>query len=410
MTDTQTRGELPLDGVKVLDLSTLLPGPLATLFLAEAGADVIKLERPGVGDEMRSYQPRFGEASANYAVLNRGKRAFAVDLKDPAHIEQVLGLAAEADIVVEQFRPGVTDRLGVGYDAVRAVNPGVIYCSITGYGPEGAFAKKAGHDLNYLAESGLLGVVTSSDGTPPLPVSVLADIAGGTYPAVVNILLALRRRDRTGAGCHLQVSMAANLQVLGYGYFATHQAGGGWPRPGRELLTGGSPRYQVYPTSDGRHVACAALEQKFWDRLVEVVGLPSIYHDDAGQEDTVIAALREMFGSRPAAHWRDVLEGEDVCTVVVATYDEAVASGLVRVDGPDRVADPVSGESVGALPTSLDPVLRRPAEAVAYPALEPLHGPPWPAAAGAHADRIPDTGPTSHGSTTAGSTIAVTEA
>lgn len=371
--------ELPLDGVKVLDLSTLLPGPLATLFLAEAGADVVKLERPGAGDEMRSYQPRLGEASANYAVLNRGKRAFAVDLKDPSDVERVRALAAEADVVVEQFRPGVTDRLGVGYESIRAINPGVIYCSITGYGPDGPLASRAGHDLNYLAESGLLGVVTGPDGAPPLPVSVLADIAGGTYPAVVNILLALRRRDRTGAGCHLQVSMARNLQVLGYGYFATHQAGGGWPRPGRELLTGGSPRYRVYATSDGRHVACAALEQKFWDRLVEVIALPKQFRDDAGQEATVIAAMSELFASEPADYWRGVLDGEDVCTVVVATYDEAVATGLVEIDGPDRVVDPSGTESVGALRTSVDPILRHVPSAVAYPTLQPLQGPPWPA-------------------------------
>lgn len=189
---------LPLDGIKVLDLSTLLPGPLATLMLAEAGADVVKLERPGRGDEMRTYEPKFGEASANYAVLNRGKRAYGVDFKDPAQRDRVLELAAEADVVMEQFRPGVADRLGLGYDAVRAVNPDVVYCSITGYGPTGPHAKRAGHDLNYLAESGLLGVVTDSTGAPGLPVTVLADIAAGTYPAVVNILLALRQRDRTG--------------------------------------------------------------------------------------------------------------------------------------------------------------------------------------------------------------------
>ncbi|WP_214106189.1 CaiB/BaiF CoA transferase family protein [Acrocarpospora catenulata] len=368
----------PLAGIKVLDLSTLLPGPLATLLLAEAGADVVKLERPGRGDEMRSYLPRFGEASANYAVLNRGKRAYGVDLKDPVQRDRVLELAAEADVVVEQFRPGVADRLGLGYDSVCAVNPDVVYCSITGYGATGPHASRAGHDLNYMAESGLLGVVADATGSPTLPVTVLADIAGGTYPAVVNILLALRRRDLGGGGAHLQVSMTHNLQVLAYGYFATHQAGGGWPRPGAELLTGGSPRYQVYPTADGRHIACAALEQKFWDRLVDLVDLDRRLWDDEGQEQAVIAALGARFAAEPSDHWRSVLDGEDVCTVVVSTWDEAVAAGLVDVDAPERVTAPGTGRSFPTLPSPIAQSLRGTPSSTAYPSLVDLgDDSPW---------------------------------
>ncbi|WP_406467254.1 CoA transferase [Streptomyces hirsutus] len=369
---------LPLDGIKVLDLSTLLPGPLATLMLAEAGADVVKLERPGRGDEMRTYEPKFGEASANYAVLNRGKRAYGVDFKDPAQRDRVLELAAEADVVMEQFRPGVADRLGLGYDAVRAVNPDVVYCSITGYGPTGPHAKRAGHDLNYLAESGLLGVVTDSTGAPGLPVTVLADIAAGTYPAVVNILLALRQRDRTGEGARLQVSMTHNLQVLGYGYFAAHQAGAGWPRPGAEQLTGGSPRYHVYPTSDGRHIACAALEQKFWDRLVQLVGLDEKFHDEAGQEEDVVTALTARFAAETSEHWRAVLDGEDVCTVVVATFDEAVDAGLVDIDAPERVSAPGGDASFATLPSPVSATLRRAPATTPYPSLAELgDASPW---------------------------------
>ena len=369
---------LPLDGIKVLDLSTLLPGPLATLMLAETGADVVKLERPGRGDEMRTYDPKFGEASANYAVLNRGKRAYGVDFKDPAQRDRVLELAAEADVVMEQFRPGVADRLGLGHDAVRAVNPDVVYCSITGYGPTGPHAQRAGHDLNYLAESGLLGVVTDSTGAPGLPVTVLADIAAGTYPAVVNILLALRQRDRTGEGTHLQVSMTHNLQVLGYGYFAAHQAGAGWPKPGAEQLTGGSPRYHVYPTSDGRHIACAALEQKFWERLVQLVGLDEKFHDDAGQEEDVVTALAARFAAETSDHWRSVLDGEDVCTVVVATFDEAVDAGLVDVDAPERVSAPGGDASFATLPSPVSAALRRAPGTAPYPSLAELgDASPW---------------------------------
>lgn len=369
---------LPLAGIKVLDLSTLLPGPLATLMLAEAGADVVKLERPGRGDEMRGYEPRFGEASANYAVLNRGKRAYAVDFKDPAQRDRVLALSAQADVVVEQFRPGVADRLGLGYEHVSSVKPDVVYCSITGYGTTGPHAQRAGHDLNYLAEFGLLGVVADGTGAPNLPVSVLADIAGGAYPAVVNILLALRQRDITGQGAHLQVSMTGNLHVLAYGYFATRQAGGNWPRPGAGLLTGGSPRYHIYPTADGRYVACAALEQRFWDRLVELVGLDEKFRDDSGREETVITALAGRFAAETAEHWRSVLDGEDVCTVVVATWDEAVAAGLVDIEAPEQVATPSGDRSMPTLPSPISPALRHRPGAVAYPSLAELgDASPW---------------------------------
>jgi crotonobetainyl-CoA:carnitine CoA-transferase CaiB-like acyl-CoA transferase len=367
----------PLSGVRVLDLSTLLPGPLATLLLAESGADVVKIERPGQGDEMRAYQPTLGAASANYAVLNRGKRAYAADLKQPEQRDRVLALAAEADVLVEQFRPGVVDRLGLGYEQVRAVNPDVIYCSITGYGQYGPHATRAAHDLNYLAEMGLLGVVVDGAGTPPLPPTVLADIAAGTYPAVMNILLALRRRDATGEGCHLDIAMTRNLQLLAYGYFATHQGGGGWPTPGNELLTGGSPRYQVYATKDGRHVAVAALEQKFWVRLAELLELPEQYLDERGQEGTVIAAVADLIGARTAEYWRKTFHGEDVCSVVVATFEEAVAAGLVDTDAGDRLTG--DGFDVGTLPSTVDPGLRRPPGRLGYPSLDPLPDcPAWP--------------------------------
>lgn len=367
---TTTTDRRPLAGVRVLDLSTLLPGPLGTLMLAEAGADVIKIERPGQGDEMRSYQPKLGEASANYAVLNRGKRAFAANLKDQADRDRVLALAACADVVMEQFRPGVADRLGLGYEKIRALNPGVIYCSITGYGQTGPHTGKAGHDLNYLAESGLLGVVADSTGAPQLPVTVLADIAGGTYPAVVNILLALRQRDLTGSGCHLDISMAHNLQVLAYGYIAAHQGSGRWPRPSAEQLTGGSPRYHIYSTSDGRHVAVAALEQKFWERLTHLIDLPQRYIEDEGQEGAVIAAVAERIGAYPADHWRKVFDGEDVCTTVVATFEEAVDAGLVEPDRPERLTG--EGFDVGTLRSPVDPALRGEPCGLGYPGLDPL--------------------------------------
>lgn len=364
------RTVLPLSGIRVLDLSTLVPGPMASLMLAESGAEVIKVERPGEGDTMRSYEPKFGTASANFALLNRKKRSVAADLKEKDDRDNVLDLMRTADVVIEQFRPGVVDRLGLGYGDVFLSNPGVVYCSITGYGPVEPLARKAGHDLNYLAESGLLGVVTDDDGNPGLPFSVIGDIVGGAYPAVMNILLALRQRDLTGRGSHLQVSMAHNLQTLAYGYLATHHAGGDWPVPGRELLTGGSPRYRIYRTADGRHVAVAALEEKFWRRLVQLIGLDPAFIQDTGKEDAVIEEVARILAGHTADHWRQVFEGEDVCTTVVNTFDEAVEAGLMASESPDTVT--YGDQQIPALPVPLDPSVVSPAGDHPYPPLENL--------------------------------------
>ncbi|MPZ63554.1 MAG: CoA transferase [Propionibacteriales bacterium] len=366
-TDERARPAPPLAGLKVLDFSTLLPGPLATLLLAEAGAEVLQLERPPRGDEMRSYQPRLGESSANYALLNRGKRSAAVDLKDPAVRERLLELAAEVDVVIEQFRPGVMDRLSLGYEAFHTVNPAIVYCSLTGHGQNSPAAARAGHDLNYLAESGLLGAVVDGRGDPHLPPTVIADIAGGTYPAVMNILLALFRRNATGEGCHLDVAMTANLSTLAYGYLATHAGSGTWPAPGRDLLTGGSPRYHVYRTSDGRHMAAAPLEDRFWLRFCELVGLPEDLRADAGREDEVINAVATRIAARPAEHWHGLFEGEDVCCCIVATLEEAAGSQTLRTESPHRVAG--EGFDVSALPIPVVDQLRSEPTSLSYPPL-----------------------------------------
>ena len=190
----------PLSGLLVLDFTTLLPGPLATLLLAEAGAEVIKIERPG-GEDMRHYEPRFDGESAMFALLNRGKKSLVLDLKRDADRAKLKPLLDRADMLVEQFRPGVMARLGLGYEAVRAINPKLIYCSITGYGQTGPRAGEAGHDLNYIGYTGLLALNPGPPDRPVVPPALIADIAGGTLPAVMNILLALRQRDQTGQGC-----------------------------------------------------------------------------------------------------------------------------------------------------------------------------------------------------------------
>jgi crotonobetainyl-CoA:carnitine CoA-transferase CaiB-like acyl-CoA transferase len=201
----------PLSGITVLDFTTLLPGPLATLMLAEAGAEVVKIERPG-GEELRRDPPYIDGESAVYALLNRGKKSIVLDLKAADARARLAPLLAGCDVVVEQFRPGVMARLGLGYEAVKAMNPRVVYCAITGYGQEGPRRHEAGHDLNYIAATGLLALSPGPADRPTVPPALIGDIGGGAMPAVMNILLGLRRRDATGEGCFIDIAMPARAR------------------------------------------------------------------------------------------------------------------------------------------------------------------------------------------------------
>lgn len=313
----------PLEGLLVLDFSTLLPGPMASLFLAEAGARVVKIERPGRGDEMRSYEPKLGEDSVNFVMLNRGKQSIAIDLKAPDAIERLKPLIVRADVVIEQFRPGVMDRLGLGYDALRRMNEKLIYCAITGYGQSGPMANIAAHDLNYMAQAGILNLTKGADGAPGLPPILAADIAGGTYPAVMNILLALRQRDLTGQGCYIDVAMADNLFTFSYWGLGNGFSGAGWPKPGEEFVTGGTPRYQIYRTADGRYLAAAPLEDKFWENFTRIVGLPAEHAAPNADVKSAIAAVADIIAQKTAGEWEEAFKGQDVCCCTVATLEEA---------------------------------------------------------------------------------------
>ncbi|HET9646434.1 MAG TPA: CoA transferase, partial [Burkholderiaceae bacterium] len=304
----------PLHGVRVLDFSMLLPGPMCSLLLAEAGADVVKIERPDRGDEMRSYMPKLGADSVSFALLNRGKRSVTLDLKSKEGREHALNLARDADIVIEQFRPGVMDRLGLGYQDLQAINPRIVYCSISGYGQSGPLANIAAHDLNYLAESGMLAVCAGADAAPVLPPALIADLGGGTYPAVMNILLALMQRDRSGQGCHLDVSMADNLFTLMYWALGNGWATKQWPGSADALVTGGSPRYNIYRTADDKFLAVAPLEQKFWENFIRIIEAPHLL-DDSRDSQSTIRAVAKIIAAKSAQEWEQRLAGVDVCVV-----------------------------------------------------------------------------------------------
>lgn len=311
----------PLAGVRVLDFSTLVPGPLASLLLADAGADVLKVERKGVGDEMRDLEP------CDFANLNRGKRSVAIDLKDPSAAVELEPLIGQADVLIEQFRPGVMERLGLGYERARSLNPRIVYCSITGYGQHGPLASKAGHDLNYLVDSGLLASARRSpaDGVPHLPPTLVADIGGGTYPAVVNILLALRSVEQSGQGVHLDIAMTENVFFWNWWTRTQVDVAGKSAAPGTTHPAGGSPRYALYSAADGAVVAVAALEQRFWERLCDMLDLPAELRHDGADAATVQAQLAERLSRHDGGHWRSLFDGVDVCVSVMTTPEDAYA-------------------------------------------------------------------------------------
>jgi alpha-methylacyl-CoA racemase len=315
----------PLEGLLVLDFSTLLPGPMATLMLAEAGAEVIKIERPGRGEDMRGYDPKWGRDSVNFALLNRGKKSLALDLKDPADHAKLVPLLTRSDVIVEQFRPGVMDRLNLGYEAVARTNPRLIYCSITGYGQTGPKRDVAGHDLNYIGDAGLLALSMGPLEQPVVPPALIADIAAGAYPAVINILLALTERARTGHGRYLDVAMADNLFPFMYWALGNGLAAGQWPGNGTDLVTGGTPRYRLYPTADNRMIAAAPIEQRFWTEFCDIIGLEPDLCDDSRDAAATTKRVAEIIRGETSETWRARFAGRDCCCSIVAEVHEALA-------------------------------------------------------------------------------------
>jgi len=359
----------PLSGVLVLDFTTLLPGPLATLMLAEAGAEVIKIERPE-GEDMRMMPPRHDGEAAVFALLNRGKKSLAIDLKDSNERNRLRPLLEKADVVIEQFRPGVMQRLGLGFEDVRKINPKIVYCSISGYGQSGPRAGEAGHDINYQALTGLLALQPGPVDRPTIPPSLTADIGGGTMPAVINILLGLRQRDQTGQGVYLDVAMTDAMFTFAWYAYAIGQTTGTFPGPGELRLAGGSPRYQLYPTKDGKIVACGALEQKFWLTFCNVIGLPAPLMNDLADEAATKAAVAAIIARETAEHWRPTFTAADCCVVIMASLEDAlhdphfVERGLFA----HQVAG-ASGKTIPALPVPIAETLRAKRGAKASPKL-----------------------------------------
>ena len=348
----------PLAGLKVLDFTTLLPGPLATLMLAEAGAEVIKIERPG-GEDMRRFTPSWEGEGAAFALLNRGKSSRVLDLKSENGRNELKPLLETADVLLEQFRPCVMNRLGFGFDAVRAINPRLIYCSISGYGQSGPRSGEAGHDLNYIGNTGLLALQPGTADAPVVPPALVADIGGGTFPAVINILLALRQRELTGQGCHLDIAMTDAMFTFAWHALAEGFATGQFPDNGASMLVGGSPRYRLYPTRDGKFLACGALENHFWSAFTAAIDLDESLADDGKNPQATGEAVAAIIVGKTAAEWKPVFAATDCCASIVATLSEAardphfIGRGLFSA----KISAP-SGATMPALPVPIAPQFR----------------------------------------------------
>jgi crotonobetainyl-CoA:carnitine CoA-transferase CaiB-like acyl-CoA transferase len=315
--------EKPLAGTRILDLTRLLPGGYCTLLLADMGADVIKVEEPGKGDYIRWTPPMVDEESTAHRALNRGKRSITLNLKTPDGVDVLKRLAAQADVLVESFRPGVMDRLGVGWSSLREVNPALVYCAITGYGQDGPYRDRAGHDINYIGYAGVLGIIGPRDGAPAVPGVQIGDIGGGGMAGAIGILAALLQAKTTGQSSFVDTSMLDGvvswLTIHGADFLATGQLS----KRGEMRLSGAFPCYRVYRAGDGKYLTVGALEPQFWRALCEALGAPEMIEEQFSGDAAAHEKMESVFASRSRDEWLEALASLETCVGPVNDLDEA---------------------------------------------------------------------------------------
>jgi crotonobetainyl-CoA:carnitine CoA-transferase CaiB-like acyl-CoA transferase len=314
----------PLKGYRILDFTKLLPGPLATMWMAQQGAEVIKVESPQSPDPVRYYPPLKEGVSVYYHALNEGKKSLSIDYRSDEGREAILKLVETADVVVEQFRPGVLGAFGLSYELLKERNPNIILVSITGYGQEGEFSGWPGHDINYLSYSGMLDAQRDAYGNPIISTAQLADVAGGSIMALNATTAALLHKERAGEGQHVDVSMAHNVSVLHSMRIAEEQETG----THGGYLSGAIASYNIYKCADGRHVALGAIEPKFWQKFCNLMG-----HPEWGgrlMEKELVTEVGDMFQTQSMKYWTDKLEHQEVCLSPVLTVKEAAEHSLFQ--------------------------------------------------------------------------------
>ncbi len=314
-----------LKGLKMLDLSRLLPGPYCSLLLADLGMEVLKIEDPELGDYMRGMGPVRKKDSAYFLALNRNKKSMLLNLKVKEGKEVFNRLIDTYDILLEGFRPGVMDRLGIGYQELKSRNPGLIFCSLSGYGQDGPYKERSGHDINYIGLGGILDLIGPKDGDPTIPGTQIADIGGGGMMAAIAILAAIVHREKTGEGQYLDVAMHDGviswLSLHAGRYFMDKEL----PRRGEMQLSGRYACYQVYPTKDGRYISLGALEPKFWKNFCEAIGREAFVLKQfiEGEERVqIINEIRELFKTRTQKEWVEFFKNVDACLEPVLSLGE----------------------------------------------------------------------------------------
>ena len=335
---------LALEGIKVLDFCRNTPGMFCTMILGDLGAEVLMLERPMTGDRA-AYErvvnhidsPEDERNHAAHNSLRRNKRSIGLNLKEPEALEMFYHLVRDADVVVEGFRPGVMDRLGVGYQKVQEINPRVVYCSISGYGQDGPYKALAGHDINYISLAGALGMIgPSEEERPSIPLNLVADYAGGGLCAAVAILAALMARERTGRGQYLDIAMTEGVLYMLEGVISNLFTWGRAPERGGSMLNGAAPYYNVYETSDGKYLSVAAIEPWFWENLCRTMGRDDLVPEQRARgprRQEILGFLKETFRTRTRDEWFDLLRDQNICVGKVYSMQEALADPQVAHRG-----------------------------------------------------------------------------
>lgn len=354
-----------LEGLRVLDLTRLLPGAFCTQMLADYGADVLKIEQPGAGDYNRKFAPIAKEESGSFLLLNRNKRSLTLNLKAEEGKEIFRKLVCEADVVVEGFRPGVMDRLGVGYDTVRRVNPRIVFCAISGYGQDGPAAQRSGHDLNYMALTGALQLFGTPATGPLVPGLSIADVGGGSLMAAFGIMAALSARERSGEGQFVDISMTDGLVSWLCYHAADFLFSGVEPRGGERPFIGGAPCYNVYRCSEGLHVSLGIIEEHFWIAFCDLIARPDLKTRQWPAADAAsrqYAELSDVFGRDTQKNWCARLAEFDIPASPVNTMAEGFADPqlmhrqmLLHVDHPVEGRIPQLGFPIkfGATPGTI---------------------------------------------------------
>jgi crotonobetainyl-CoA:carnitine CoA-transferase CaiB-like acyl-CoA transferase len=315
----------PLSGIRIIDLTRLYPGPFGTQLLGDLGAEVIKVEDKNSPDTIRFYPPVYVKEGAGYISVNRNKKSLALDLRSDKGKEIFFKLVEKSDVVVEQYRPGVLDKMGLGYEKGKSVNPRIIYCSITGFGQTGPYAKIPGHDLNYMGLAGISDIIGSKGGDPAIPGIQVADVAGGGLMSVIGILSAIIARKTTGKGQYVDISMFDGILPFVGMVFSYLNAGGQSQERGDMFLSGSLICYNIYRTKDGRHMTLGALEIKFWEKFCNLIGKPEWLNKQfiQGEErDQIHAELSKICLTRTHQEWVDILKGQETMCEPVMKVDE----------------------------------------------------------------------------------------